>query len=176
MSEPQVATEQEVKETTEKLIQQSQENIKPDEAASMVFKYYWPQYKQLVSSLSNKDARRLKLTKSRTTKEKLRWNLQRIIKPKMKEKTMAGKLKREVVGSFYKSKDDSKPPYIKFRNAVTLKEGEIIRVENKKFQLQSLESAINAGKLNGEIAQKAKDRIEKIPEFVIAELVVLKAE
>jgi hypothetical protein len=93
----------------------------------------------------------------------------------MKEKTMAGKLKREVVGSFYKSKDDSKPPYIKFRNAVTLKEGEIIRVENKKFQLQSLESAINAGKLNGEIAQKAKDRIEKIPEFVIAELVVLKS-
>jgi len=59
MSEPQVATEQEVKETTEKLIQQSQEKIKPDEAASMVFKYYWPQYKQLVSSLSNKDARRL---------------------------------------------------------------------------------------------------------------------
>lgn len=59
MSEPQIATEQEVKETTEKLIQQSQENIKPDEAASMVFKYYWPQYKQLVSSLSNKDARRL---------------------------------------------------------------------------------------------------------------------
>jgi hypothetical protein len=53
------ATEEQVKETTEKLIQQSQENIKPDEAASMVFKYYWPQYKQLVSSLSNKDARRL---------------------------------------------------------------------------------------------------------------------
>lgn len=59
MSETQVATEQEVKETTEKLIQQTQKTLKPDEAASMVFKYYWPQYKQLVSSLSNKDARRL---------------------------------------------------------------------------------------------------------------------
>lgn len=88
---------------------------------------------------------------------------------------MAGKLKREVVGSFYKSKDDSKPPYIKFRNAVTFKEGDIIRVENKKYQLQSLEGAINAGKLKGEIAEKAKERIEKIPEFVIAELVVLKS-
>ncbi len=88
---------------------------------------------------------------------------------------MAGKLKREVVGSFYKSKDDTKPPYLKFRSTVTIKEGDIIRVENKKFQLQSLESAINSGKLNGEIAQKAKDRIEKIPEFVIAELVVLKS-
>lgn len=87
---------------------------------------------------------------------------------------MAGKLKREVVGSFLKSKDDSKPPYLKFRSAMTLKEGEVIRVENKKFQLQSLETAINAGKLNGEIAEKAKERINKIPEFVIAELVVLK--
>jgi hypothetical protein len=87
---------------------------------------------------------------------------------------MASKLKREVVGSFLKSKDDNKPPYLKFRSAITLKEGDIIRVENKKYQLQSLEGAINSGKLNGEIAEKAKERINKIPEFVIAELVVLK--
>lgn len=53
------ATEQQVKETTEQLISQAQKDVKPDEAASMVFKYYWPQYKSLVSSLSNKDARRL---------------------------------------------------------------------------------------------------------------------
>lgn len=36
-----------------------QQQIKPEQAAEMVFKYYWPQYKSLVSSLSNKDARRL---------------------------------------------------------------------------------------------------------------------
>lgn len=36
-----------------------QKEIKPEQAAEMVFKYYWPQYKNLVSSLSNKDARRL---------------------------------------------------------------------------------------------------------------------
>lgn len=53
------ATEEQVKETTEKLIRQTQENLKPDEAASMIFKYYWPQYRALVSKLSNKDARRL---------------------------------------------------------------------------------------------------------------------
>ena len=87
---------------------------------------------------------------------------------------MASKLKREVVGSFLKAKDDNKPPYLKFRSAITLKEGDIIRVENKKYQLQSLEGAINSGKINGEIAEKAKERINKIPEFVIAELVVLK--
>lgn len=89
---------------------------------------------------------------------------------------MASKFKREVVGSFLKSKDDSKPPYLKFRTAVQIKEGDIIRVENKKFQMQSLEGAVAAGKLNGEIAEKAKERINKIPEFVIAELVVLRSE
>jgi hypothetical protein len=89
---------------------------------------------------------------------------------------MATKLKREVIGSFLKSKDDNKPPYLKFRASVTLKEGDIVRVENKKYQLQSLEGAVNAGKLNGEIAEKAKERINKIPDFVIAELVVLKSE
>jgi hypothetical protein len=94
----------------------------------------------------------------------------------MKEnKQMASKLKREVVGSFLKSKDDNKPPYLKFRSAVTLKEGDMIRVENKKFQLQSLQGAVTAGKISGEIAEKAKERIEKIPDFVIAELVVLRS-
>jgi len=33
--------------------------LSPDQAATMVFKYYWPMYKKLVSKLSNKDARRL---------------------------------------------------------------------------------------------------------------------
>ena len=59
MEQEHQATEQQVKETTEQLLAQAQKDIKPDEAAGMVFKYYWPQYQRLVSSLSNKDARRL---------------------------------------------------------------------------------------------------------------------
>jgi hypothetical protein len=43
----------------EVLANKMQEQIKPDQAASMVFQYYWPQYRSLVSKLSNKDARRL---------------------------------------------------------------------------------------------------------------------
>lgn len=43
----------------ERMATEAQNNLQPDEAASMVFKYYWPQYKSLVSKLSNKDARRL---------------------------------------------------------------------------------------------------------------------
>jgi hypothetical protein len=59
MEQEHQATEEQVKETTEQLISQAQKDIKPEEAAGMVFKYYWPQYQRLVSSLSNKDARRL---------------------------------------------------------------------------------------------------------------------
>lgn len=86
------------------------------------------------------------------------------------------KLKREVVGSFLKAKDDGKAPYIKFKTDVSFTNGSMVRVENKKFQLASLESAVSAGKLNGEIAEKAKERINKIPDFVLGELVILREE
>jgi hypothetical protein len=43
----------------EVLVEKLQQQIKPEQAAEMVFRYYWPQYKNLVSGLSNKDARRL---------------------------------------------------------------------------------------------------------------------
>lgn len=43
----------------EVLTEKLQQQIKPEKAAEMVFRYYWPQYKLLVSKLSNKDARRL---------------------------------------------------------------------------------------------------------------------
>jgi uncharacterized Zn finger protein len=88
---------------------------------------------------------------------------------------MSGKLKREVIGSFLKAKEDSKPPYIKIKNDVVFKANDIVRVENKKFQLQSIETAVATGKLSPEIAAKAQERINKIPEFVIAELVVLRS-
>jgi hypothetical protein len=39
--------------------QEPQSILAPDQAATMVFKYYWPVYQKLVSKLSNKDARRL---------------------------------------------------------------------------------------------------------------------
>lgn len=86
------------------------------------------------------------------------------------------KLKREVVGSFLKAKDDGKAPYIKFKTDVSFTNGSMVRVENKKFQLSSLEAAVSAGKLNGEIAEKAKERINKIPDFVLGELVILREE
>lgn len=57
--ENQVATEEQVKQTTEDLIKKTQENMKPEQAAELVYRYYWPRYKMLISHLSNKDSRRL---------------------------------------------------------------------------------------------------------------------
>jgi hypothetical protein len=70
----------------------------------------------------------------------------------MKEMKMAErkKLKRQQVGSFCKSKDDGKPPYIKMRD------GKIYRVESAKYQLQALEDAVSQGKVSevlGEVVE-----------------------
>lgn len=73
--------------------------------------------------------------------------------------------KRQQVGSFCKSKDDKKPPYIKMRD------GKIYRVESAKYQLKSLEDAVAAGKLTEDIAEKVRERINKMPEWVLGEIV-----
>lgn len=86
------------------------------------------------------------------------------------------KWNRKVVGSFIKSKDATKPPYLKFKEEVTIKEGQFIRVENKKFQETSLQQAIASGKLSEEIGEKALARLEKMPDFVLADLVILSQE
>lgn len=77
------------------------------------------------------------------------------------------KLKRNQVASFCKSKDENSPPYIKFRD------GRIYRVESAKFQLKSLEQAVATGKLTGEVADSIRERIEKIPPWVLAEIIEL---
>lgn len=77
------------------------------------------------------------------------------------------KLKRNQIGSFCKSKDEDKPPYIKMRD------GKFYRVESAKFQLRSLEKAVADGKLTEEIAKVVRERIEKIPEWVLGEVIEL---
>ncbi len=77
------------------------------------------------------------------------------------------KLKRTQVASFCKSKDENSPPYIKFRD------GKVYRVESAKYQLKSLEKAVAEGKLTGEVADSIRERIEKIPEFVLGEVIEL---
>lgn len=77
------------------------------------------------------------------------------------------KLKRQQVGSFCKAKDNDKPPYIKMRD------GKVYRVESAKYQLKALEDAVAQGKVSEETAEKVRDRISKIPEWVLGEVVEL---
>ena len=51
-----------------------------------------------------------------------------------------------------------------------------LRLESKKMQLESLESAVTAGKLSGDVAVKIKERIEKIPAYVLFEIILLQEE
>lgn len=85
--------------------------------------------------------------------------------------------KRLTIGSVVKSKDPLKSNYIQVRKdlkePIVLQAGQYIQVESKKFQQDSLERAAQEGKLSGEVLQKARERINKIPDFVIAELILI---
>jgi len=83
------------------------------------------------------------------------------------------KVKRRVIGSVLSSKDDPKQRYIKIREDVVLKAGQTLRLESAKQQLEGLEAAVSAGKLSEEMAEKVRDRINKIPNWVVAEIIQL---
>lgn len=87
-----------------------------------------------------------------------------------------GKMKKTIVGSLCESNDPLKPRYIKVRKGgeITLKEGDILRVESRKFQVASAEAAGAAGKLSADVVAQIKERVSKQPDFVLAEVVVLR--
>lgn len=85
------------------------------------------------------------------------------------------KAKRSVVGSVCKSKDTGKPDYIKVRDDMSLRKGQILRLESKKYQLDSLQNAVSAGKLSSELGEKIRERIEKIPDWVRFEIVAVES-
>jgi uncharacterized Zn finger protein len=79
--------------------------------------------------------------------------------------------KRLKVGSVLKSKDASQPDYIKVDADVSLKKGDILNLESKKSKLASLEKNIENGKLSGDLADKIREGIEKMPDFVRFEII-----
>ena len=83
------------------------------------------------------------------------------------------KLKRVVIGSICKAKKVGSPDYIQIRNDVNLKKGEFLRLESKKFQLDSIEKALGENKLSADMGEKVKERANSIPEWVRFEIVKL---
>ena len=85
---------------------------------------------------------------------------------------MAGKWKREKLGSVLVDKNDDKKFYIKFNKNVSFNEGECINLESKKQQIASLDEAVSSGRMkNLEMAAEIKERLENIPDFVKFEMI-----
>lgn len=90
---------------------------------------------------------------------------------------MAGKWKRTTVGSIMKSKDDTKSNYLKVnlykQDSITLKHGQSLQVLSKSFKLKDLERLAKQGKLDEDTIDKMREQAEKMPDFVLAEVVLL---
>lgn len=86
------------------------------------------------------------------------------------------KMARRTIGNVCKNKDPAKANYIQIRKdlkePITLSAGQFLSVESKRFQLESLEKAEADGKIGAENANKARDRIEKIADWVLGEVIL----
>jgi hypothetical protein len=84
------------------------------------------------------------------------------------------KTKRVLVGKVLKGKTredgTTPPPYIKMSKDVKLLKDQIISVESKKVQLESLARAVANGKINADFAKQIEENINKMPDFVLFEL------
>lgn len=83
------------------------------------------------------------------------------------------KMTRKVIGSVVKAKEAGKSDYIKIRDDINLRKGQTLRLESQKYQLDSLLGAVKAGKVSEEMGEKIKERIDRIPDFVRFEIVLL---
>jgi hypothetical protein len=86
------------------------------------------------------------------------------------------KWKRTVIGSIVKNKDPKKGDYIKVNGAHVLTDGQYLNLESKAAQLASLKEAIAEGKISGDNAKAAEERINKIPDFVRFQVVAVAKE
>lgn len=86
------------------------------------------------------------------------------------------KYKRTVVGSIIKNKDAKKGDYLKVTGTHVLKNGQYLNLESKASQLASLDSAVADGKISGDNAAAARERISKIPDFVRFQVVAVEKE
>lgn len=84
---------------------------------------------------------------------------------------MAGKYRRNVIGSIVKNKEAGKPDYVTVAQDYALKKGDYLNLESKKSQLEGIEKAMAEGKIPAEAGAAAKERINKIPDFVRFQIV-----
>jgi hypothetical protein len=102
----------------------------------------------------------------------------------IRKKTSMAKFKRVTVGSICKAKEANRPDYLKVRGdtveqfakallAADRTKGMSLKLESKSFQLQNLADAVSQNKLSADMATKVEERINKIPNYVRFEVILL---
>lgn len=88
------------------------------------------------------------------------------------------KYTRSNVGAIYKSKLDGQSDYLEFQlppgEVVEFKNGDKLQIESKSYKLKSLEQGHNEGRIKPESYVKMKEYTEKMPEWVRAQVVLLR--
>jgi len=80
------------------------------------------------------------------------------------------KPKREVIAQILKAKEGGKD-YVKISKDITLEKDSFLRLESKKYQLESLTAAFEAEKINEEYFLEKKAQLDTMPDFVLTQLV-----
>ena len=85
------------------------------------------------------------------------------------------------IGSVVKSKvgEDGKPTggdYIKIREDVVLKKGQILKLESKDDQLRKLNQSIANGKVSESLGATIKERLDQFPSFVRFSIIAVTEE
>ena len=98
------------------------------------------------------------------------------------------KFKRTKVGSILRGKQEvdekgkpvfkdgkpvMKPDSFKVYGNHSLLDGQYLNLESKTDQLKNLEKGIASGKLSGDVVDKIRERIEKMPDFVRFDVIKL---
>lgn len=69
-----------------------------------------------------------------------------------------------------KNKDKTKSDYIKIKNDMTLRQGQILNLDSKTDLLKNLDTVEASGKMSAEMASDIRERLNKIPDFVRFEI------
>jgi hypothetical protein len=97
------------------------------------------------------------------------------------------KWKRNTVGSVMKGREAGDSDYVKLRGdmkdvllqaiaKMDAQKGLALNLESKKSRLEGLEEAVRNSKMSAENAEKARERINKMPDFVRFEIVLVEKE
>lgn len=87
------------------------------------------------------------------------------------------KWKTTSVGSILKSKDESKPNYLKVnlkdKGTITLKHGQYLQVLSKTAKLKDIARLRREEKLSEDQLNKMEEYANKMPDFVLAEVMLV---